>query len=321
MEDIAGKTAFITGGASGMGLGMARAFARNGMKVVIADIRQDALDEAMEDFSRTNLAVHPIRLDVSDRAAYAEAADEAERVFGNIHLLCNNAGIGVTGPIKDATYDDWDWLKSVMLDGVINGVQTILPRIRRHGEGGHIVNTASMSGAFASGDAGIYITLKYAVVGMAEALRWELKDENIGVSAFLPGGVRTNIFNSHKLRPAGMTTGYAAQDAQKEALADDFRNAPPGTPFAAISMDIDEVGLRVLRGIRRNDLFIISHPEFREGIEARNAALIRAIPNEPVSEARIAMLRQMGTLLTQPIYAEQTTPQGKPDEAGRDTNA
>jgi NAD(P)-dependent dehydrogenase (short-subunit alcohol dehydrogenase family) len=304
-----------------MGLGMARAFARNGMKVVIADIRQDALDEAMEDFSRTNLAVHPIRLDVSDRAAYAEAADEAERVFGNIHLLCNNAGIGVTGPIKDATYDDWDWLKSVMLDGVINGVQTILPRIRRHGEGGHIVNTASMSGAFASGDAGIYITLKYAVVGMAEALRWELRDENIGVSAFLPGGVRTNIFNSHKLRPAGMTTGYAAQDAQKEALADDFRNAPPDSPFATISMDIDEVGLRVLRGIRRNDLFIISHPEFREGIEARNAALLRAIPNEPVSEARIAMLRQMGTLLTQPIYAEQTTPQGKPDEAGRDTNA
>ena len=321
MEDVAGKTAFITGGASGMGLGMARAFARNGMKVVIADIRQEALDEAMEDFSRTNLAVHPIRLDVSDRAAYAEAADEAERVFGNIHLLCNNAGIGVTGPIKDATYDDWDWLKSVMLDGVINGVQTILPRMRRHGEGGHIVNTASMSGTFASGDAGIYITLKYAVVGMAEALRWELKDENIGVSAFLPGGVRTNIFNSHKLRPAGMATGYAAQDAQKEALADDFRNAPPGSPFAAISIDIDEVGLRVLRGIRRNDLFIISHPEFREGIEARNAALIRAIPNEPVSQDRIAMLRQMGTLLTQPIYAEQTTPQGKPDEAGRDTNA
>jgi len=321
MEDVAGKTAFITGGASGMGLGMARAFARNGMKVVIADIRQEALDEAMEDFSRTNLAVHPIRLDVADRDNYREAADEAERMFGNIHVLCNNAGIGVTGPIKDATYDDWDWLKSVMLDGVINGVQTILPRIRRHGEGGHIVNTASMSGAFASGDAGIYITLKYAVVGMAEALRWELKDEGIGVSAFLPGGVRTNIFMSHKLRPAGMSTGYAEQDAAKEAMAEAFKSAPPGSPFEAISMDVDEVGLRVLRGIRRNDLFIISHPEFREGIVARNEALVRAIPEEPINETRLAMLRQMGTLLNQPIYAEQTTPRGKPDETGRDTGA
>ncbi len=319
MKDVAGKTAFITGGASGMGLGMARVFAKNGMKVVIADIRQEALDEAMAEFANTNLAVHAVRLNVADRANYAAAADEAERVFGNIHVLCNNAGIGVTGPIKDATYDDWDWLKSVMLDGVINGVQTILPRIRAHGEGGHIVNTASMSGAFASGDAGIYITLKYAVVGMAEALRWELKDENIGVSAFLPGGVKTNIFNSHKLRPAGMETGYADLDAAKEAMAETFKNAPPGSPFDAISISIDEAGLRVLRGIRRNDLYIISHPEFREGIVARNEALIRAIPDEPLNMQRLDMLRQMSTLLHQPIYAEQTTPKGAPDQAGMDT--
>jgi short-subunit dehydrogenase len=203
-----------------------------------------------------------------------------------------------------------------MLDGVINGVQTILPRIRAHGEGGHIVNTASMSGAFASGDAGIYITLKYAVVGMAEALRWELQDENIGVSAFLPGGVRTNIFNSHKLRPAGMQTGYANQDAAKEAMAETFKNAPPGSPFDTISITSDEAGLRVLRGIRRNDLFIISHPEFREGLIARNEALIRAIPDEPLNLQRLEMLREMGTLLCQPIYAGQTTPKGPPDKTG-----
>ncbi|MEI9964976.1 MAG: SDR family NAD(P)-dependent oxidoreductase [Caulobacteraceae bacterium] len=319
MENVEGKTAFITGGASGMGLGMARVFAANGMKVVIADIRQEALDEAMAEFKDTNLAVHPVRLDVSDREAYARAADEAEAVFGKIHVLCNNAGIGVTGPIKNATYDDWDWLKSVMLDGVINGVQTILPRIRAHGEGGHIVNTASMSGAFASGDAGIYITLKYAVVGMAEALRWELTDENIGVSAFLPGGVKTNIFVNHKLRPEGMTTGYAAEDARREAMYEMMKNSPAGGPLDDIMMDIDEVGRRVLRGIRRNDLFIITHPEFREGIEARNAALIRAIPDEPLNQARLAMLRQAGTLLNQPIYATQTTPKGKPNDRGEDT--
>ncbi len=319
MQDVQGKTAFITGGASGMGLGMARAFASNGMKVVIADIRQEALDEAMAEFAGTNHAVHPVRLDVTDRANFAAAADEAEARFGNIHVLCNNAGIGVTGPIKDATFDDWDWLKAVMLDGVINGVQTILPRIRAHGEGGHIVNTASMSGAFASGDAGIYTTMKFAVVGMAESLRWELKDENIGVSAFLPGGVRTNIFTSHKLRPAGMVTGYSAQDAQKEQMAESFKAAPPGSPYEAISMSIDEAGLRVLRGIRRNDLFIVSHPEFREGLQARCDALIRAIPDEPLNDQRLAMLRQMGTLLNQPIYATQTTPHGAPDAEGRDT--
>ena len=320
MQDVEGKVAFITGGASGMGLGMATVFARNGMKVVIADIRQEALDEAMAGFKDTNLAVHPVRLDVADREAWVQAADEAERVFGRIHLLCNNAGIGVTGPIKDATYDDWDWLKSVMLDGVINGVQTVLPRIRAHGEGGHIVNTASMSGAFASGDAGIYITLKYAVVGMAEALRWELMDENIGVSAFLPGGVRTNIFTSHHLRPAGMTTGYAAQDARREAMFEAMKSRPADAedPLAAITMDIIEVGERVLRGIRRNDLFIITHPEFRAGIEARNAALVRAIPDEPLNQQRLEFLGRYGTLLNQPIYAGQTTPKGRPTADGRD---
>ncbi|MDB5684994.1 MAG: ligN [Sphingomonas bacterium] len=318
MQEVAGKTAFITGGASGIGLGMATVFARNGMKVVIADVRQEALDEAMAGFANTNLAVHPIRLDVTSRTDFVAAADEAERVFGPIHLLCNNAGIGVTGPIKDATYDDWDWLKSVMLDGVINGVQTILPRMRAHGQGGHIVNTASMSGVFASGDAGIYITLKYAVTGMAEALRWELMDENIGVSAFLPGGVRTNIFMSHKLRPDGMTTGYAEQDARKENLAAAFRDAPPDAPISQITMDPIEVGERVLRGIRRNDLFIISHPEFREGLQARCDALMRAVPDEPLNPSRLAMLRQMGTLLVQPIYADQTTPHGAPDAEGRE---
>jgi NAD(P)-dependent dehydrogenase (short-subunit alcohol dehydrogenase family) len=318
MQEVAGKKAFITGGASGIGLGMATVFARNGMKVVIADVRQEALDQAMATFAGTDLAVHPVRLDVTNRADFAAAADEAEARFGRIHVLCNNAGIGVTGPIKDATYDDWDWLKAVMLDGVINGVQTILPRIRAHGEGGHIVNTSSMSGAFASGDAGIYITLKFAVTGMAEALRWELQDENIGVSAFLPGGVRSNIFLSHKLRPEGMTTGYAAQDAQKEQIASAFANAAPDAPISQITMDPTEVGERVLRGIRRNDLFIISHPEFREGLQARCDALLRAVPDEPLNQERLAMLRTFGTLLTQPIYAEQTTPHGRPDAEGRE---
>lgn len=317
MQDVKGKTAFITGGASGIGLGMAKVFVQSGMKVVIADVRDDHIEQALEFFSsksqRSN--VHAIHLDVTDRAAYARAADEAEHVFGNIHVLCNNAGLGITGPIKDATYDDWDWLTSVMLGGVVNGVQTLLPRMRRHKEGGHIVNTASMSGAFASGNAGIYITLKFAVVGMAEALRTELKDENIGVSAFLPGGVRTNIFWSHELRPAHHVTGYGAEDKRREQFGAVFRNpAPAATP--TILMEPVEIGERVLRGIQRNDLFIITHPEFREGLQARCDALIRALPDEPLNEERLQLLRSMGTLLLNPIYAQQTTPKGRPPRSG-----
>ncbi len=156
---------------------------------------------------------------------------------------------------------------------------------------------------------------------MAEALRWELMDENIGVSAFLPGGVRTNIFTSHHLRPEGMTTGYTRQDARREAMFTAMQSRPddPDDPLNAITMDIYEVGERVLRGIRRNDLFIISHPEFREGIEARNAALIRAIPDEPLNQHRLEFLRRAGTLLNQPIYASQTTPKGKATPEGRDS--
>jgi NAD(P)-dependent dehydrogenase (short-subunit alcohol dehydrogenase family) len=224
--------------------------------------------------------------------------------------------LGITGPIKNATYDDWDWLTGVMLGGVINGVQSFLPRIRAHGEGGHIVNTASMSGVFASGDAGIYITLKFAVVGMAEALRWELMSENIGVSAFLPGGVRTNIFWSHQLRPQRYTTGYAEQDKRREEFGERLRQGPP--QGGGITMEPVEVGERVLRGILRNDLYIITHPEFREGIQARNDALLRAIPDEPLNEERLKLLRTWGTLLHNPIYAEQTTPKDRPPRSGAD---
>lgn len=315
MQDVKGKVAFITGGASGIGLGMAKVFVQSGMKVVIADVREDHIAEALAHFAARGRrdSVHAIRLDVTDRAAYARAADESERVFGRVHVLCNNAGLGITGPIKSATYDDWDWLTSVMLGGVVNGVQTWLPRIRAHGEGGHIVNTASMSGVFASGDAGIYITLKFAVVGMAEALRWELASESIGVSAFLPGGVRTNIFWSHQMRPPHHKTGYAEQDRRREEFGARARDAPPSS---GITMEPVEVGERVLRGILRNDLYIITHPEFREGIQARNDALIRAIPDEPLNEERLRLLRTMGNLLHNPIYAEQTTPKGPPPKSG-----
>jgi NAD(P)-dependent dehydrogenase (short-subunit alcohol dehydrogenase family) len=267
---------------------MAKVFVRAGMKVVIADIRRDHLDEAMASFDDRD-AVHAIELDVSDRKAMSRAAGETERVFGKVHALCNNAGIGLGGPMKLATYDDWDWVMSVNLGGVINGVQTFLPRILAHGEGGHIVTTSSMSGFLPTFGAGLYITTKFAVVGLSEALRTELAADNIGVSVLCPGPVQTNIAESGLTRPAHFSnTGYAETDKMRVAHS-----------VSSVYMDPMKVGERVLEGILRNDLYIFTHPEFRDGIKSRCDAVMAAFPDEEPDPARVAAI---GFLLSNPIY-------------------
>ena len=288
MKGLKDKVAFITGGASGIGLAMAMVFVREGMKVVIADIRRDHLDEAIASFDGEG-AVHAIELDVSDREAMSRAAGETERVFGKIHVLCNNAGIGLGGPMKLATYDDWDWVMSVNLGGVINGVQTFLPRIIAHGEGGHIVTTSSMSGFLPTLGAGLYITTKFAVVGLSEALRTELVAENIGVSVLCPGPVQTNIAESGLTRPAHFSnTGYAETDKMRQTHS-----------VSSVYMDPIKVGERVLEGILGNDLYIFTHPEFRDGVRSRCDAVMSAFPDEEPDPARVAAI---GFLLSNPIY-------------------
>src|SRR5215472_4918372 len=150
MQNLRGKTAFVTGGASGIGLGIAKALLGAGMNVVVADIREDHLEEAAAELGSPE-RVLALKLDVTDRAAYARAADAAEARFGNIHILCNNAGVGVVGPTELATFADWDWVMGVNLGGTINGVVTLLPRMRKHGEGGHIVNTPPCPGSCPTG--------------------------------------------------------------------------------------------------------------------------------------------------------------------------
>ena len=170
MQNLPGKTAFVTGGASGIGLGIAKALLGAGMKVVIADVREDHLASATAELGAPE-RVLALELDVTDRAAYARAADAAEVRFRKIHVLCNNAGVGVAGPTELATFADWDWVLGVNLGGVVNGIVTLLPRIMRHGEGGHIVNTASMSGLVPHPGATLYGTSKGAVVAMIECMR------------------------------------------------------------------------------------------------------------------------------------------------------
>ena len=290
MKEVKDKVAFITGGGSGIGLGMARAFTAAGMKVVIADIRQDNLDRAMQTLG-TDAAVHAIKLDVTDREAFAAAAEETTKVFGKVHVLCNNAGIGLVGPMKLATYDDWDWNMNVNVGGVINGVQTFMPRMLAHGEGGHIVNTASTGGLYVHGGAGLYCTAKFAVVGLSEALRGELAEDGIGVSAFCPGPTEGRLVESGKTRPAHLSrTGYAEIEKQRQQRAgylDDVR------------MPALEAGQRVLAGIINNDLYIITHPEFHDGIRARNEAVLAAVPQYAPDTKRVAAI---SFLLSNPIY-------------------
>jgi len=277
MRDVEGKVAFITGGGSGVGLGLARAFVAAGMKVAIADVRDDHLEEATAALGDGVLA---IRLDVTDREAFARAADETERALGNVHVLCNNAGVNLFNDIADATYQDWDWVLGVNLGGVVNGIVTFVPRIKAHGDGGHVVNTASMAAFVAGPGAGIYTTAKFGVHGLSDALRWSLLPHGIGVSMVCPGLVKSKIYESGLIRPAELSTQVTPAD-------EEFMRILPGLHDAG--MDPDEIGEKVLRAIRRNDFYVFTHPDHREELREIFDETLAAFPDEPVPADRLAV--------------------------------
>ena len=283
MQDVEGKVAFVTGGASGIGLGIAGAFADAGMKVVLADLRQDHIDTALAGFAQRGQRerVHAIRLDVTDRSAMAAAAEEVQRRFGKLHVLVNNAGVGIQGPFRGITYEDWDFGLAVNLGGVINGLQTFLPGMRAHGEGGHIVNTASLAALVPMpAQFVIYVAAKAAVVTISETIRAELAQDGIGVSVLCPGPVRTNIGEVAQNRPAQFGVGDAFRAAESSG----------GThvPFPSM-MEPAEVGALVLDAIRNDEPYVITHGEWRPGALARHAALIGAMP-EKLDPKLVAML-------------------------------
>jgi NAD(P)-dependent dehydrogenase (short-subunit alcohol dehydrogenase family) len=295
VENVEGKVAFITGGASGIGLGLAKVLVKAGAKVVMADLRQDHLDEAEEGFARSGQkdSVLGIRLDVADRAAYASAAEQSLCAFGKIHILVNNAGLGIGGSVKEARFDDWDWGLGVMIGGVINGITIILPHLLAHGEGGHIVNTSSMAAVIPVRNFSIYGTAKMAMIGLSECLRTDLAEDNIGASAFCPGPVQSNIRESGKIRPEKYrrNSGFAVQEQQLAAR-----------PNSPLWMDPIECGERILRGIRRNDLYIFTHPEFKEGAAEHFEAMLAAFPDEPINTERADAIR---FLLGNPIFKQE----------------
>jgi NAD(P)-dependent dehydrogenase (short-subunit alcohol dehydrogenase family) len=295
MEDLEGKVAFITGGASGIGFGMARVFLRNGMKVVIADVRQDHLDEAAAALKGAN-NVHFMQVDVTDRAAMARAADETVEIFGKVHVLCNNAGVGIIGSAKDATYDDWDWGIRVNLDGVFNGIRSFLPKILAHGEGGHIVNTSSVSAVLPGGL--IYAAAKAGVMGLSEGIRTELAADNVGVTVLMPGPIVTNIHEVAKLRPEKF------QDTGFREMEDRLLQRQPSAAW----MDPIQVGEMIVDAIRRNLLFVLTHNEFRDGTAQRFEAILAAFPQGPVDEERA---KSLGFPVANPMY-EKMLEEGQP---------
>lgn len=307
MKDLKGKVAFITGGASGIGLGIAKACVKYGMKVVIVDSRQDALDEAMAYFKEKKLPAHPIKLNVTDREAYVKAADEAEKVFGKIHVLVSNAGVGSGGgPVEKLTYKDWDYSMGVNVGGCINSIMTIVPRILKHGEGGHVVATSSTCGLMGSSNFTIYCTTKFAVTGMMECLATELQDRNIGVSVLYPGPTMGNLgLSSFVNRPEHLRNEGETWPPKMPPPPKDGQPRRPLGDFRVVMMDPVETGERVLRAIRNNDLFIHTHPEFRDGYIARHDAIIRAIPDEPRNEKRWEIMKNFGTIIYNPIYDKQ----------------
>lgn len=271
LADVEGKVAFVTGGSSGIGLGIARAFVDAGMKVAISYRTTKHLDEAMGYFSGVSDRVRPILLDVLDRAAMEGAAQEMLDAFGKIHVLVSNAGVGSTAStVSQATYEEWDWVLGVNLYGVFNSIHAFLPRIKAQGEGGHILATASFGGLFVGAAGGAcYTVSKFAVVGLMEALRAECYGTNIGVSVYCPGPVQSNIATSARNCPTQGISDPRISDLAREA-----------------AMDALDAGRMVLRGIRRNDLYILTHPGYETIMQDRHDAIIAASPRDAEPNAK-----------------------------------
>jgi NAD(P)-dependent dehydrogenase (short-subunit alcohol dehydrogenase family) len=272
MRELKGKTAFITGGASGIGLAMAKAFAEAGMNVMLADVEQGALDQARKDLGQYGNHVLGVACDVADPDSVERAAQATFSAFGKVHVLCNNAGVAAAGGIDLISVDNWRWVVDVNLMGVVHGVRSFLLHIRSHGEGGHIVNTASMAGMVNNMGFSPYAATKFAVVAMSEGLRMRLQPLGIGVSVLCPDFVRTRIGESGRNRPDRYGPVQPLDPASPTAamVAEIARQIAAG-------IDPANVAARVLNAIREDELYIFTHPNMRAGVDERFAAIQAAM--------------------------------------------
>lgn len=256
LTSLRGKTVYITGGNTGIGLGIGRAAANAGMNVVMGYIQEDQVEPALKLYKPEQKdRVIAIRHDVTDREGWTKTLAEINAKFGNLHMLVNNAGIKTLRQASQVDARGWDAAVAVNFTGIYNGCAAVIPHMLQHGQGSHIVTTASMGGILPGVNAGVYTATKFAAFGIMEALRVELAGTNIGTSVYSPGGVSTDNLSSAEGDPAVM-------------------------------MDPLEAGERVLNGVVHNDLFIFTHPEFKAGMKERFDAILASVPDEPYPEAR-----------------------------------
>ena len=261
MDDFAGRTAVITGGASGIGFATAKALAREGMNLVLADIEQAALDRATPQIEALGVQCLGVRTDVSQLEDMQALADRTWERFGGCHVLFNNAGVAVAGPIAEMSHKDWKWLMDVNLWGPIHGVEAFLPRMIAQDQGGHIISTASFAGLVANDGLGVYCVTKYGVVAMMECLFRELRPHNIGASVLCPMRVETNINNSVRNRPAELGGGTPLLPAGS--------GDEEGRGQAGRVITTDDVAPMIVKAIREKQLYILTHEESRGFVQAR----------------------------------------------------
>jgi NAD(P)-dependent dehydrogenase (short-subunit alcohol dehydrogenase family) len=265
MDEFKGRVAVVTGGGSGIGAAMARAFARCGSKIVLADLDRAGMDRVVSDIGNQGGQAVGIETDVTELAAVENLAERTLRHFGGVHIVCNNAGVGVFGPLAAATEKDWRWVMNVNFWGVVHGVQVFLPRLIQQKQGGHIVNTASMAGLAGMPGLGVYCASKFAVVGLTESLYREVQRTGIGASVLCPMIVNTQIAASERNRPNELRNPEAEQGSLEEAQYTVARVIEP-----------EAVAERVVEAIREKSLYILTHAESRDILRRRAQRLEKA---------------------------------------------
>lgn len=259
MQEFTGKVAVITGGASGIGLATARALAQENMRIVLADIEQGPLDAAVKEIEGLGMACLGVKADVGELSQVQQLADATWERFGGAHVVFNNAGVAIFGPIQEMKHEDWEWVIRVDLWGVIHGVEVFVPRMIVQNQGGHIVNTASFAGLAPNQGLGAYCVAKYGVVGLTECLVRDLKPHGIGASVLCPMILATNINRSERNRPTELG-GATAQRQQTQAEAQNMRGRVL-TPEVAAE--------KVVNAVKKNELYIHTHDEARQFIRRR----------------------------------------------------
>jgi NAD(P)-dependent dehydrogenase (short-subunit alcohol dehydrogenase family) len=255
MENLRDRVAVVTGGASGIGLGMARAFADAGAKLVLADIEPEPLEAAVNALRDAGAEAIGVRCDVADASSVDALRDETLSTYGAVHVLCNNAGVGggTPAPIWDQPPDEWDWVMGVNFSGVLHGIQRFVPAILEHGEGGHVVNTASIAGLIEGG--GIYGVSKHAVVALSESMYRDaqLRGLPLGVSVLCPGWVNTRILEAERNRPEAPRPTPESENPMVQQFRQVAANLVKG------GMDPDAVGRQVVDAIRTDRFYILTH--------------------------------------------------------------